>query len=173
MPTRLPEFIDPRRLARAGEALEGRLTTAGMARLTALIEGTDWAEIALRFGLDEDNLPSLEGEAQVAGRMQCQRCLEAMPITLHAVIRVTVRRPSEPPESAVGGSEAGPAAGSEWLEVEDGPISLAWLIEDELLLAVPEFPAHETCAPPGEWAPDETGAERDSPFSVLRALKRN
>jgi uncharacterized protein len=167
MPTRLPDSFDPQRLARVGSVLEGRLAAGKMPRLAGLIEGAEFAEVTLRFTLLEDSLPCIEGEARLTGWVQCQRCLEPVEVVVVAPIRLVVRRPD------IGGErEHGEDGAYEVLEPDEERMALASLVEDELLLALPDYPAHERCvavaAPPSEDSEDEESA---SPFAVLRDLK--
>jgi uncharacterized protein len=97
----------------------------------------------------------------------CQRCLEAVSCPVHADVMLLLRRPGETARSADGADES-----DEALEVP-GPLSLAALVEDELILALPMFARHApgTCRTAAV-AEDDAGGGRPHPFAGLRQLKR-
>jgi uncharacterized protein len=52
---------------------------------------------------------------------------------------------------------------------ENGEVSPLAIVEDELMLALPDVAMHETCSPPADAAPKATGPS--NPFAVLKTLK--
>ncbi len=176
----LPEQLYPLRLARHGESLAASVGVEQMPRLAEmLLEGSGRADFALRFGHDDG------GQACVLGRIDaklvvlCQRCLEPMNIEVERVVRLALVRDD---------AEAAQAdAGYDPLLVGDRPISLSGLLEDELILAMPNFSRHprgECQMPPGAdgvGRSDENGtghddelageSGEDNPFSALESLK--
>lgn len=160
----LPEFVDPFRLARERARLEGRLAVSEMERLRPLLHGGAGAvEVELRFRTSGAGAPRIEGSASLLASLVCQRCLEPFDAPLRCELRLSFTGADE----ALAKAEL--AAGYEPLEA-GGPIGLAALVEDEMLLALPDFPMHPpqgcaTAAPAGAGA-----AEGASPFSALRAL---
>jgi uncharacterized protein len=116
-----------------------------------------------------DGVVVLEAELEATLAGVCQRCLEGMSLPLHATVRLAFGR-AEP----VAGANA---EGFEHCDYEAGT-TLRQVLEDELLLAVPAFPAHaatEACGTLaerlGELAPKER-EQGSSPFAVLAELKR-
>jgi uncharacterized protein len=104
----------------------------------------------------------MTGEVRARLRVRCQRCLEPMELGLAAKPALILLRPGEREDLAE--SEADTL-------VVDKPVMLSGLIEDELLLALPMFPAHA----PGQCpAGDADGARqgRKNPFAVLQGLKK-
>lgn len=160
----LPEFVDPFRLARERARLEGRLAVAEMERLRPLLHGGAGAvEVELRFRTSGVGAPRIEGSASLLASLVCQRCLEPFDAPLRCELRLSFTGADE----ALAKAEL--AAGYEPLEA-GGPIGLAALVEDEMLLALPDFPMHP---PPGCATAAQTGAggaEDASPFSALRTL---
>ncbi len=175
-----PEQLHPLRLARHGESLAASVGTEKMPRLAEmLLEGAGRADFELRFGYDDG------GQACVLGRIGaklvvlCQRCLEPMDIEVEREVRLALVRDD---------AEAARAdAGYDPLLVGDGPISLSGLLEDELILAMPNFSRHprgQCRMPPGADGvdhADECGGGHDddtvgesggdNPFSALKSLK--
>ncbi|MDX1434454.1 MAG: YceD family protein, partial [Gammaproteobacteria bacterium] len=135
MPKALPEHVLPLELARKGELLEGSVPLEPMARLATLLhDSAGSARFALRFGYDD------EGQARVLGRIEaqpvmlCQRCLEPMRIELECEVSLALV-----PE---GTDTATLDPGYEPLVVGEAPQRLSELIEDEIILALPNFARH-------------------------------
>ena len=158
----LPEFVDPFRLARQQASMNGAIPVAAMSRVAAIMRDDSGAvDVALRFRPSTSGVPRLDGSAHLLAFLVCQRCLEPLDLELVPELKV----------SFTGGDEASGRAeladGYEPLDC-NGPIRLTTIVEDEILLALPDFPTHlpGTCTPTGEIGAG--GAER-SPFSGLRA----
>lgn len=159
----LPERLDPREAARADFACQGTLNTSAMTRLRAALaapEATVSVELSARA--DRDGWCVLEGCAGAVVRLTCQRCLEPMDVALSAPFALAV---------VEGDAEiAGVPARYEPLCVGAGEaVTMAGLVEDELLLALPTYPRHAA----GECA--STAATADPaprrPFVALKDLQ--
>ena len=169
MPKAPPEHVLPLRLARAGERLEGVVPLDRMTRLATLLhESTGEARFVLRFGYDG------EGQARVLGRidarpvMLCQRCLEPMQVEVACDVSLALL--------AEGADTSTLDPGYDPLVVGQSPLALADLVEDEIILALPNFARHPqgVCRmPAGADAEDDTGGDaprRENPFAVLKSL---
>lgn len=169
MSSRLPELADPWRLADARKRLHGRVSLARLARLgLAIVGGEPWVEADLRFLRDERNRALVTGRIRAELELRCQRCLEPMsfPVDLELVLGVV----ENDAEAARLPDEIDP------LLVDSGRLHLADMIEDELLLALPQVPMHapESCPAADTAGRGETKAgERRSPFAALAELKRH
>jgi len=129
-----PATIDPIQLAKRGERLAGRLPIRQLPRVAALcVDNTGDLEVELDFTHSQtEDLLEVSGRVRGEIRLTCQRCLEPMPLPLESVFRLTLLRPSER---------------SDLLDDADvlvvaKPMSVAEIIEDELLLAMPMIPMH-------------------------------
>lgn len=98
--------------------------------------------------------------------VECQRCLQSMDVVLQTDSELAVVSSDE-------------AAGSlpqslDPVVVEHGTLSIADLVEDELILALPLAPMHQTgpCAEAAESGESEQRGDGENPFSVLKGLKR-
>lgn len=105
-------------------------------------------------------------DAQAPVWMTCQRCLQPVEVPVHVERALRFVRGDD--EAARLDAETD----DDVLPLE-GSIDVAELVEDELLLALPLVPRHDTCPqplapPPGEL--EEPAAE--SPFAALSVLKR-
>ena len=158
----LPEFVDPFRLACQQTRMNGVVPIAAMTRIAALVrDASGVVEVALRFRMSASGVPRADGGARLTARLTCQRCLDPLDLELAPELKVAFTDGDE----AAGRAEL--VAGYEPLEC-DGRIGLTTIVEDEILLALPDFPMHQAglCTAAGEAG--ASGPE-ESPFSSLRA----
>ncbi len=112
----------------------------------------------------EQNWPMAEVRIRGTVTMTCQRCLDPMRQEIEATTRV-----------ALLASEAEADRAPEYLETflaEDGRVSAAELVAEELLLALPLAPRHEgpaVCRGSSEAQP-AGDADTQHPFADLRSL---
>ena len=161
----LPEFVDPFRLANQQARVNGAVPVAGMPRVgTLLRDDSGAAEVELRFRMAASGATRVDGRVRFTARLTCQRCLDPLDLEVAPEIRAAFTGGDE----AVERAEL--AAGYELLE-GGGRIELKTMIEDEILLALPDYPMHlpGACDPAGEGG--APGLE-DSPFAGLRARLR-
>lgn len=138
MQGRLPEFVEPSRLAHRGARLEGALPVGAMERLHALLrEGSDGeeVEVELRFGFSPVGVARVDGDARLLAPLVCQRCLQPLELEVRPRIRLSFTQG----DAGLGESEL--AAGYEPWE-DEGRVALKALVEQEILLALPDFPKH-------------------------------
>jgi uncharacterized protein len=176
MPSHLPDFIDPWRLADRGACLTGRVELRRLPRLRGVVQTTEGeAEYELRFYRDEQGRVRIVGYVRTNLVLECQRCLESLyyPVDTTfnlAVIEVSAEADRLPEEC-------------EPVLAEAGGLRLADLLEDELLLAVPQVPKHDVQAckvaidkAPGHGEEADSvanGVAETSPFAILAKLKSN
>lgn len=160
----LPEFVDPFRLASQQACMNGVVPVTAMTRVAALMrDGSGAVEIALRFRMSASGVPRVDGSARLTAHLVCQRCLDPFDVELAPELKFAFMQG--------GGGEAMEkaelAAGYEPLEY-DGRVALTTIVEDEILLTLPDFPMHlpGACTAAGEIGATDPG---DSPFAGLRA----
>lgn len=175
MSSRLPEFIDPRRLASQGGRFSGTVKLGDFPRLSgALMDTTGTAEFSLEFYRDNRKRARIRGQIQADLVLECQRCLGAMVVPVSAVLDLAV---VQVPEEAERLPES---CDPVW--VEEDTLRLLDLVEDELILAIPQVPRHEpdTCRiesnnpTNGETADQEqedNASDKPNPFAVLAGFK--
>ncbi len=167
---RLPVQVDPFRMAEARRILEGDVPLRQMKRLGALLESdAGAAHVRLEFGIDEMGARFLRAAITAALSIQCQRCLEPMPFDVDLELSLGLLHPGE---------EEAKAGVHEPLIVDEVPMHLTDLLEDEILLALPQIPRHALEACPArayvEPAPETKEmpqGETDNPFAVLAKMK--
>ena len=172
--------MDVRTFAQAGQSLEGVTELAAMERLFAETLSHEDAAAPVRWQCHGEmrsdasgkGVPWLHLEAQTAVALTCQRCLGLVSESLEVdrwfrfvADEATAELQDEDSEEDV-------------LALEPKP-SLLGLVEDELLMALPLVPLHETCPvsvpmQAGDLS-DVDGAEqpaRKNPFEALAQLKK-
>jgi len=168
MPRSSAKYINPWRYADAGTAVKGELAISRMVRLATLL-GSDSgaATYELSFALDEGASPVVTGRVAAVVEVICQRCLEPMAFKIASEIRLGIVRSEE--------AEASVPTDLEPVMVENDQLSLAALVEDELILAFPSAPLHPAgeCRPPGHLRVGEAaaGAPANRPFAALSKLR--
>jgi uncharacterized protein len=155
--------IDGFEFASAGATQQGVWPLSDFPRLRDAL-ATDAGEVAYEISgvRDERGRPGLRLKVRGTLRLRCQRCLEPMPFEVQTdetlVLAATLAEIHAEPADAHAPDRV--VAGKE--------MALRELIEDELILAVPYAPRHESCTAAG--ARDD--AEKVSPFAGLRGLMR-
>ena len=171
MSGRLPEQVDPLRLARQGARIEGVLPLAQMHRLAQYLSAAiGEATVQMEFGLGEGAIGFLRGQTQAQLSVICQRCLQPMSLAVEVpfAFGLTV---SEEAAGKLGDDH-------EPLLVGDEPLRLSELVEDELILALPIVALHDKQDCPAAQRLEATAPETErqgaesNPFAVLKELKR-
>lgn len=174
MSERIPERVNPFRLADTGRRLEGRLALSRLARLVpALSSDAGEVRVRLEFSRDMQGMALIHGQLETVLTLQCQRCMQPMPYPVSEEFTVAVVETDAEAEMV--------QAHYDPLLVEDESLMLADLIEDELLLEMPLAPMHQElqdCVGRDlrEFDPESVGEpveEKDNPFAVLKTLKPN
>ncbi len=154
-----PAAIDGLAFARDAAVLEGRLDVESLPRLAQ--SGCSGAVLGyvLTGEVNERGKPGLRLAVDGSVRLQCQRCLGALelPLRLDGQLEFAL-------------SEAEIVAADDDIErvVASREMSVAALVEDEVLLALPMAPKHEQCSA-------EAGLDADakpSAFQALAALRK-
>lgn len=174
---KLPVWIDPPKLAQAAAVIEGRLSMQSMALLQQHLEGSV-AELELfcRLQFDiEAKRVICEGQLQADLPLLCQRCLEVVTIRVEKNLRYCWLEPGDSDEHVDADYEA--------LWLEEVPLKLATLLEEELVLSLPFIAKHEHCPSLADEIAEclvvvdeievetETAETKPNPFAVLKQLK--
>lgn len=165
--------FDPWRFAVDAQSLDGRLALSELSRVAEMLSATDGAvEFALRGSTDTDRhrLIELRLHCEPPLEMPCRRCLQNTSIAVETTTCFELVT-NEQAMASVG-------AAREPLLAE--PLALATLIEDEILLALPQEPKHESledcgalAEPLGEPHPDTAAPTRQHPFAGLSDLLKD
>ena len=171
---RLPREVDPFRFAREGVQLEVTIPQQQLKRLQELLTHSDNEVTAeLEFGIDFLGTHYMRGHLTTQVELICQRCLEPMHLDLDTTLTLGFVHNAAQAEEVPDEYEA--------IIVDEARVTLQDLIEDELLLALPQIPKHEqnTCSAQVEKLSSEQAVEmksepeRENPFAVLASLKKS
>jgi uncharacterized protein len=157
-------FLDVEELASQRTFLAGLVEPALMPRLLEVVASTPSA-IAYRieFTRDASGRPRMLGRVEGMLPLTCQRCLKGLNWSFDAGF-----------ESLVIGSEHEETRGLDAVVCSSGRLELEPIIEDELLLALPNSPVHTpgSCeSPPIGDTGEQPLLRRTNPFSALHALR--
>jgi uncharacterized protein len=163
MSTELPHLIDPWRAADSNAAFDRHLPIAGFERLAgSLADASGEVAFQLCFDRDEAGRAVVRAAVQATLLARCQRCLESVAVqvdsrVLLAVVTDLVSARQLPEQY-------------DPLMAEEGMVRLSDVIEDELLLALPQIPRHApgACSVAIE---QPAAPRRENPFAVLAKLK--
>lgn len=166
---RLPFRVDPFRYAHDAVELESQLPLTQMKRLSAMLyQPEGMITIKLAFAVDVRGVSSLLGSLQTGLDLVCQRCLEPMHVDVDTPLALGFAHNA-------AGLEQIPSE-LEPVRVEGGQMDLLALLEDEMMLALPQIPRHagNECSLRHELLNGESPRpqEQESPFRVLAGLKK-
>lgn len=152
--------IDGFEFASAGATQEGQLPLSGFPRLQdVLVSDAGEVAYAVQGVRDERGRLGLELTVQGTLPLRCQRCLGRLgyEVRSHVTLMLAASQAQIDAEPVDVGAPDWVLGGKE--------MALAELVEDELILALPYAPHHESCAAPAAIDPATS-----SPFAALRGL---
>jgi uncharacterized protein len=154
-----PRVIDGLQFARSGSQVHGTLDREQLPRLEEMGCRVQSVAFTLGGGTGSKGKLSLRLRASAQLELVCQRCLEplAMPIVVDAELELS--------DSVLEIAQAGDDVDR---VLATPAMNVAELVEDELILALPQTPKHESCAITGG---AQAGA-RNSLFEALARLKQ-
>ncbi|MDE2343444.1 MAG: DUF177 domain-containing protein [Betaproteobacteria bacterium] len=160
-------ILDPVRFTTLAEVVEGRVPVRDLERLQSALHSTG-GEIRYRVaGLrTPEGHPALTLHVEGALDLTCQRCLGGVPFRLAVDSQVVMFKDEEALpdlEEEVEGVDA---------IVQPEKLSIAELVEDEVLLSLPLVPSHPdgACRTDGE---TEAALAKEPPFAALQKLKQS
>lgn len=172
---RLPLEVDPFRLAAREEHLQGAISLKQMKRLSSALSSDEGDVLVdVIFSVDLNRVVLLSGTIQAEAKLICQRCMEEMDLPIKLDFQLAFARSEAEMERLPEGYEV--------TLIEDTPMMLSDIIEDEILLALPPIPKHldDTCSSDNidkGWdsqqttEPNTENVKQDNPFNVLASLK--
>ncbi len=162
----LPETMNFMHQVDSGYSFAGYLSLSRLSRLTdVLVEQTGQVSVTLKFD-SSAGYPGLRGQVAAALQLECQRCLQPMPVEVKSQFKFAFIRDETEIESI-------PAIFEPYL-ISGDKQSVINLLEDEILLALPMVTMHEQdCS---DFMTRQVEAlrlqkEASNPFAVLKALK--
>lgn len=172
--SRAPLSVDAVKPFEQAQQWSGEISVVRFRRLAPmLVDESGEVAVELMFSFDGQKRRLIEGRLSVTLNVECQRCLEPMAFALKSSFRIGVVDSEAMAEQLPRDME--PVLAAAW------DIDLMTLIEDELIMSLPEFPLHgrDDCVASGtldqinENADQEferAREERSNPFSALAGL---
>lgn len=160
-------IADPLEFAGDGSELSGSVPVAQLARLHDLLaEVSGEISWVVNGSVEQDAGGSryfLDLELEGSLQLVCQRCLGACAHKVALFNRLELIAPGAPwPDEELEDDSCDAIEAGRNLEILP-------LVEDEILLGLPQSPRHEDCTPPGEAGVGKEG--KPSPFAALAGLK--
>lgn len=172
----LPELIDPLQLAEKQREFFGQVAISRMPRIKDSLSSDEGCfDLHLRFDKDESGQAYVRGELSGELQLVCQRCMQPMAWQLEAELCLAFVYSESQIEQLPERYEP--------FIIPDEAVKLLDLIEDEVILRLPQAPRHNnaTCSA-GRGESAETPSAKDhqsnleqkrpNPFAVLEQLKR-
>jgi len=169
----LKDCVDPWKAADKALAISDSIPLKSLERLGSALSGTEGGIVVdLQFDRDEEKQAFLSGSVKGTLQLECQRCLQDMqlPVNSHfsiAFVKGAIRN---------DGADEQLSERYDIFEVEDERVCLKDVIEDELLLLLPQVPMHMD--PPceietefGDKMHEAEAEEKENPFAILATLK--
>ena len=161
----LPKTIKLFKFARKEASLHGDYKIAAMPRISEIARNTeDRVKVDLSFYLENDKMPCIRGIIKANIILDCQRCLEALPLELNVLFNLAFVRHESQAEELDTSFEVYNIGEEEDLDSID-------LITDEILLSIPMAPSHDfdcSLKIDKEEIVEEIG---ENPFDVLKNIK--
>lgn len=167
----IPDSFNVSALARARARFDGDVATTRLARFEALLaEGEAIVHLTVQFSYSPLGPAQAVGQLRASVPQTCQRCLQPMVLEIDQGFRVALIDSEKALKKLPDDQD--------WLQLdENGRLDLVQLVEDELILALPQYPWHpegECAGPVAEVLSDLNGdpeqTEMRRPFSGLDAL---
>ena len=158
------QFLDVEELASRRAILAGFVDPVSMPRLLDVVTATPSSIVyRIEFTWDVSGRPKMAGRVEGMLPLICQRCLEELDWYFDTRF-----------ETLVIGNEQEETNGRDAAVCSGGRMELEPMIEDELLLALPNAPVHArgSCeAPPIPATSEQPPSRPGNPFSALHALR--
>ncbi len=168
--TRLPDKVEPYRLAARAERLAGLMSLDRFERLTEQVGAQSGdCQVWLEFAIDAQGRREIRGRLEAELQLPCRRCLEPMAQSVASDFLLGMVTSDTLAADLPGTHEP--------VLVENEQLNLLEVVEDELILSLPQVVYHDEAhcrvsrdqLSSGE-AP-EPSEPAVNPFEVLRHLK--
>ena len=162
----LPKTIKLFKFARKEASLHGDYKIAAMPRISEIARNTeDRVKVDLSFYLENDKTPCIKGIIKANIILDCQRCLEALPLELNVLFNLAFVRHESQAEELDTSFEIYNIGEEEDLDSID-------LITDEILLSIPMAPSHDfDCSLKIDKEKEIVEKISKNPFDVLKNIK--
>ena len=156
----------PARLAAANKRLQAQLVSTELPRFVGCVDKVaSKAQVELEFRQHNLAVCHVLGHLQAEVWQACQRCLEPVRLKIETTLDMCIV-PNDAAAKAL-------PAGIDPFILDGQQVSLADLIEDALIMALPIAPKHDGCQLTYTIGDDEANlaSAHQNPFAVLKNLK--
>jgi uncharacterized protein len=161
----LPKTIKLFKFARKEVSLHGNYKIADMPRISVIARNTeDRINVDLSFYIENNKAPCIKGIISANIILDCQRCLEALPLKLKVIFNLAFVRNESQAEELDTSFEVYNIGEEEELDSID-------LITDEILLSIPMAPSHDFDCSLKINKEEIVEEISKSPFDVLKNIK--
>lgn len=175
-----PAQIEPFKWAEQGFTWSGQLPLSRFTRIAHEAVGSidnQWVQVDCKLSMDAyHRVVWLDADLSTQVNLLCQRCLDAVELAVHTEVHVAllddekiIDHLDEDADFIILGEDLGTQKG----DFKSAAIAdLIYILEDELLLSLPNSPKHTACEHKHRPAVQaEAEEKRDNPFEVLASLK--
>ncbi len=168
MSDQLPELIDPVVFAERRSHIVGMLGLQRLDRLSDFLFNQEGElQVDLQF-YKGGKVPIIEGRIKGHLNLTCQSCMQPLDWFVDKTVKIGMVQSIEQADRLEEGFEP--------MMVEDNKMSLPAIIEDEVIIALPDYPRHanecfQFTSTEKLPEPQIEEQEPDNPFSVLAKLK--
>jgi uncharacterized protein len=167
---RLPEYIDPIQLAEKRGDLKGKIPLSELGRLADnLLSDEGFVEVSLFFS-KEGRIAKIDGQIKSEIELQCQNCLNAVTWVVDSNVKLGI-------VTSIDAANRLPEDYDPLIIAPEEKKLLKDIIEDELILVLPDFPKHqhdclvEKTSLIKTDSLSEPHSTRENPFAILAKLK--
>ena len=173
MSREFPDRVDPWKAADGQRTFHGTMPLSRMVRLAPLLESTDGAaRFSAGFAYDRQKQLTVEMVVEAELTLMCQRSLAPYVEKIHRRSTLAVIEEMSEQDAQPENYEA--------VLVEDGRLTLLQLVEDELLLGIPQVPRNPNVAAvelstDGQWpsASQDEESPLQRPFAGLAGMMKD
>ncbi len=169
---RLPRFIDPLLYAERARELGGEIELNQFERLEDILANQNGKVIIELSFYKEKKLASIVGKISANLNLECQNCLKVMSWDCQTTFMLGLVQSLDEVNRLPSGYEP-------LLVKNQEKIALSAIIEEELLLAIPEYPKHgHNCLDIAQYGDKDVSIDietkqSDNPFAILETLKKS
>ena len=161
----LPKVIKLFNFAKKERNLEGVYKISSIPRISEIARNKeDNVKVDLSFYLENNKIPCIKGVINLNIILDCQRCLEALPIELKVDFKLAFVRHEQQAEGLDSSYEL-------YVTKENEELLTIDIITDEILLSIPMAPSHDFDCNLIIDKDEVVEESRENPFTILKNIK--
>ena len=161
----LPKVIKLFNFAKKERSLGGVYKISSIPRISEIARNKeDKVKVDLSFYLENNKTPCIKGIINLNIILDCQRCLEALPIELKVDFKLAFVRHEQQAEGLDSSYEL-------YVTKEEEELLTIDIITDEILLSIPMAPSHDFDCNLIINKDEVVEESRENPFTILKNIK--